>query len=163
MRAFYDCYEKIGCLRCPRAAVVRLLSFPAATIAAGRQGGLFPEEEKATLTLRGGNEIESIPEAMKQFAEKYGKEVEIAICQYDEEQSMESYLIAAGAIPRRGGAERLAFPAFSPSRAGVQPLDDLIDMNSEELGKNVMENMFSITARLSCGRYQVDFSLCAVL
>ena len=33
---------------------------------------------------------------MKQFAEKYGKEVEIAICQYDEEQSKEVTSIAAG-------------------------------------------------------------------
>ena len=39
------------------------------------------------------------------------------------------------------------FPLFA-KQSWVQPLDDLIDMNSEELGKNVMENMFSYNGKI---------------
>lgn len=140
--------RKIGCLALSGALLLSGFVFSGCDNSSGGGKGLFPEEEKATLTfLRGGNEIESDTEAMKQFAEKYGKEVEIAICQYDEEQSKVVTSIAAGDPYDVVALSVSHFPLFA-KQSWVQPLDDLIDMNSEELGKNVMENMFSYNGKI---------------
>ncbi len=106
--------------------------------------------ERKTITfLRGGNLMDADKAAIEAMKEKYGVTVEEIICQYDEEQQKIVTSIAANDAIDVAALSVNCFPLFAKQQ-WVLPLEEYVDLEREDMGKSVMETMFSYKDNVYC-------------
>lgn len=99
--------------------------------------------------MRGGNILDADKAAFKAMEEKYGVKVEEIICQYGEEQQKIVTSIAANDAIDVAALGVNQFPLYAKQQ-WVLPLEEYIDVNSDTLGKSVMETMFTYKGKIYC-------------
>lgn len=131
-------------------ACAMVMSCMAVTSGCKKGGDKGENGEKKTITyLRSGSLLETDKKVIELMKKEYGITVEPIICTYGEEQSKIVTSIAAKDPLDVATLSVNEFPLFAKQK-WTQPLKEYVNLDSDQMSKSVMENLFSYKGEIYC-------------